>query len=187
MRFVEKFYAKRITINGLRPGMRKEKGYAPFDAPPWMQLIENKTSELACVPTSKAASKRMLPGARARFGQRSRAAVFQEDSRSWFECSAGGENYLQFVSNKSGRFRCCSEDVRQHAGADYEELASNRAVLLRSKGLVVNDRGKGIGKMSGKNRGDERCMSECLLFRPLRGRTHGLHEFCYVPRRSCQT
>jgi len=26
-----------------------------------------------------------------------------------------------------------------------QELASNGAVLLRSKGVVVNDRGKGIG------------------------------------------
>jgi hypothetical protein len=36
-----------------------------------------------------------------------------------------------------------------------QELASNRPVLLRSKGVVVNDRGKGIGKMSGEYRGDE--------------------------------
>jgi hypothetical protein len=37
-----------------------------------------------------------------------------------------------------------------------QELASNRPVLLRSKGVVVNDCGKGIGKMSGEYRGDER-------------------------------
>ena len=37
-----------------------------------------------------------------------------------------------------------------------QEWASNRPVPLRSKGVVVNDRGKGIGKMSGEYRGDER-------------------------------
>jgi hypothetical protein len=37
-----------------------------------------------------------------------------------------------------------------------QELASNRPVLLRSKGVVVNDQGKGIGQMSGTCRGDER-------------------------------
>jgi hypothetical protein len=37
-----------------------------------------------------------------------------------------------------------------------QELASNRPVLLRSKGVVVNDRGKVTGKMAGRYRGDER-------------------------------
>jgi hypothetical protein len=38
------------------------------------------------------------------------------------------------------------EDGRRPPGAGLQEQASNRPVLLRSKGAVVSDRGKGIGK-----------------------------------------
>ena len=53
---------------------------------------------------------------------------------------------MQCVTNKSEIFWCCTEDGSGPPGAGLQELASNRPVLLRSKGVVVNDRGKGILK-----------------------------------------
>jgi len=38
----------------------------------------------------------------------------------------------------------CIEDGRRPPGVDFQELASNRPELLRSKGVVVNVRGKGV-------------------------------------------
>jgi IS5 family transposase len=37
---------------------------------------------------------------------------------------------------------CCTEDGRRPPEAGLQEQASNRPVLLRSKGVVVSDRGK---------------------------------------------
>jgi len=65
---------------------------------------------------------------------------------SFLDYAPGVGNYLQCVTNKSESFWCCTEDGRRPPGAGLQELASNRPVLLRSKGVVVNDRGKGIGK-----------------------------------------
>ena len=39
---------------------------------------------------------------------------------------------------------CCTEDGRRPPGVDFQELASNHPELLRSKGVVVNVRGKGV-------------------------------------------
>ncbi|OJA85394.1 hypothetical protein BGV48_26880 [Burkholderia ubonensis] len=48
------------------------------------------------------------------------------------------------VSRTQGDLRCCTEDGRRPPGAGFQEQASNRPVLLRSKDVVVSDRGKVI-------------------------------------------
>ena len=40
----------------------------------------------------------------------------------------------------------CIEDGRRPPGVDFQELASNHPELLRSKGVVVSDRGKVVRK-----------------------------------------
>ena len=44
----------------------------------------------------------------------------------------------------SGNLQSCIEDGRRPPGVDFQELASNHPELLRSKGVVVNVRGKGV-------------------------------------------
>ena len=44
----------------------------------------------------------------------------------------------------SENLQSCIEDGRRPPGVDFQELASNRHELLRSKGVVVNVRGKGV-------------------------------------------
>ena len=60
------------------------------------------------------------------------------------------------VSRTQGNLWSCTEDGRRPPGVGFQELTPNRPELLRSKGVVVNVRGKGIGKMSGECREDER-------------------------------
>jgi hypothetical protein len=60
------------------------------------------------------------------------------------------------VSRTQGNLRSCTEDGRRPPGAGFQELTPNRPELLRPKGVVVNVRGKGIRKMSGGCREDER-------------------------------
>ena len=50
------------------------------------------------------------------------------------------------VTNISESLWCCTEDGSGPPGAGLQEQASNRPVLLRSKGVVVSDRGKVILK-----------------------------------------
>jgi hypothetical protein len=44
----------------------------------------------------------------------------------------------------SESLQSCAEDGRRPPGVDFQELASNHPELLRSKGVVVNVRGKGV-------------------------------------------
>jgi hypothetical protein len=56
-----------------------------------------------------------------------------------------GENsVLGCVTNVSENLQSCTEDGRRPPGVDFQELASNHSELLRSKGVVVNVRGKGV-------------------------------------------
>ena len=48
------------------------------------------------------------------------------------------------VTNMSASSWCCTEDGRRPPEAGLQEQASNRPVLLRSKGVVVSDWRKGI-------------------------------------------
>jgi hypothetical protein len=48
------------------------------------------------------------------------------------------------VTNMSASSWCCTEDGSGPPGAGLQEQASNRPVLLRSKGEVVSDWRKGI-------------------------------------------
>jgi hypothetical protein len=48
------------------------------------------------------------------------------------------------VSRKQGDLQSCTEDGRRPPGAGFQEQTPNRPELLRSKGVVVNVRGKGI-------------------------------------------
>ena len=50
------------------------------------------------------------------------------------------------VSRTQGNLRSCTEDGRRPPGAGLQELTPNRPELLRSKGVVVNVRGKGVRK-----------------------------------------
>ena len=51
---------------------------------------------------------------------------------------------LGCVTNVSENLQSCTEDGRRPPGVDFQELASNHPELLRSKGVVVNVRGKGV-------------------------------------------
>jgi hypothetical protein len=51
---------------------------------------------------------------------------------------------LGCVTKVSENSQCCTEDGRRPPGVDFQELASNHSELLRSKGVVVNVRGKGV-------------------------------------------
>ena len=51
---------------------------------------------------------------------------------------------LGCVTNVSENLQSCIEDGRRPPGVDFQELASNHPELLRSKGVVVNVRGKGV-------------------------------------------
>jgi hypothetical protein len=52
---------------------------------------------------------------------------------------------LYWVCHESKRrLASRTKDGRRPSGADCQELASNRPELLRSKGVVVNIRGKGV-------------------------------------------
>jgi hypothetical protein len=53
---------------------------------------------------------------------------------------------LECVTNAGVSQRCCIKDGRRPPGVGLQELASNRPVLLRSKGVVVSDCGKGADK-----------------------------------------
>lgn len=48
------------------------------------------------------------------------------------------------VSRMQGSLQSCTKDGRRPPGAGFQQLAPNRPELLRSKGVVVNVRGKGI-------------------------------------------
>jgi transposase len=48
------------------------------------------------------------------------------------------------VSRKQGNLRSCTKDGRRPPGVGFQELTSNRPEPLRSKGVVVNVRGKGV-------------------------------------------
>ena len=48
------------------------------------------------------------------------------------------------VSRTQGDLRSCTEDGRRPPGVGLQELTPNRPELLRSKGVVVSVRGKGI-------------------------------------------
>ncbi|OSN34736.1 hypothetical protein BV321_02607 [Pseudomonas syringae pv. actinidiae] len=49
---------------------------------------------------------------------------------------------LGCVTNAGVSQRCCIKDGSRPPGVCLQELASNRPVLLRSKGVVVSDRWK---------------------------------------------
>jgi IS5 family transposase len=50
------------------------------------------------------------------------------------------------VTNAGASLRCCTKDGSRPPGVGLQEKTSNRQVLLRSNGVVVNDLGKGICK-----------------------------------------
>src|ERR1022692_2674439 len=56
----------------------------------------------------------------------------------------GEDPVLGCVTNVSENWQCCAEDGRRPPGVGFQESASNRPELLRSKGVVVNVRGKGV-------------------------------------------
>jgi len=60
----------------------------------------------------------------------------------WSELADGRE----CVTNTSESLWCCTEDGSRPPEVGLQEQASNRPVLLRSKGVVVSDRGKVIQK-----------------------------------------
>ena len=51
---------------------------------------------------------------------------------------------LGCVTNVSENLQSCIEDGRRPPEVDFQELASNHPELLRSKGVVMNVRGKGV-------------------------------------------
>ncbi|NVH78169.1 hypothetical protein FSB08_38395 [Paraburkholderia sp. JPY432] len=53
------------------------------------------------------------------------------------------------VTNTTESLWCCTEDGSRPPEAGLQEQASNRPVLLRSKDVVVSDRGKVIHKDGG--------------------------------------
>ncbi len=53
------------------------------------------------------------------------------------------------VTNAGVSLRCCTEDGSRPPEIGLQEQVSNRPVLLRPKGVVVSDCGKGIVKVSG--------------------------------------
>ena len=55
-------------------------------------------------------------------------------------------NACECVPNTGESLWCCTEDGSRPPGAGLQEQASNRPVLLRSKGVVVSDQGKVIQK-----------------------------------------
>ena len=62
---------------------------------------------------------------------------------------AGGQELAdgrKCVTNTSESLWCCTEDGSRPPEAGLQEQASNRPVLLLSKGVVVSDRGKVIHK-----------------------------------------
>jgi hypothetical protein len=48
------------------------------------------------------------------------------------------------VTNAGESLRCCTEDGSRPPEVGFQEQASNRPMLLRSKDAVVSDRGKVI-------------------------------------------
>src|SRR3989454_2822013 len=54
------------------------------------------------------------------------------------------DSVLGCVTNVSENLQCCTEDGRRPPGVGFQESASNHPELLRSKGVVVNVRGKGV-------------------------------------------
>ncbi|MGF6292660.1 hypothetical protein QFZ98_004521 [Paraburkholderia youngii] len=71
-----------------------------------------------------------------------RKEVPQAQASGWEKLANGRE----CVTNTSESLWCCSEDGSRPPEAGLQEQASNRPVLLRSKGVVVSDRGKVIHK-----------------------------------------
>ena len=71
-----------------------------------------------------------------------RKGVSQTQAPSWQELADGRE----CVTNTGESLWCCTEDGSRPPEAGLQEQASNRPVLLRSKGVVVSDRGKVIHK-----------------------------------------
>jgi len=57
---------------------------------------------------------------------------------------SGQDPVLRSVTNVSENLQSCTEDGRRPPGVDFQESASNHSELLRSKGVVVNVRGKDI-------------------------------------------
>ena len=51
----------------------------------------------------------------------------------------GGARRVGCVTNASVSSRCCTKDGSRPPEADLQEQASNRPVLPRSKGVVVNN------------------------------------------------
>ena len=56
---------------------------------------------------------------------------------------SGQDSLLGCVTNAGVSQRCCIKDGSRPSGVCLQELAPNHPVLLRSKGVVVNVRGKG--------------------------------------------
>jgi hypothetical protein len=54
------------------------------------------------------------------------------------------DSVLGCVTNVSENLQSCTEDGSGPPGVDFQELISNHPELLRSKGVVVNVRGKGV-------------------------------------------
>ena len=54
--------------------------------------------------------------------------------------------YLPCVTNASESLRCFTKDGSRSPEVGLQELTSNHPVLLRTKGAVVSDCGKGIVK-----------------------------------------
>lgn len=53
------------------------------------------------------------------------------------------------VTNAGLSLRCCTEDGRRPPGVGLQEQIPNHPVLLRSKGVVVSDRGRHPQRMAG--------------------------------------
>ena len=77
---------------------------------------------------------------------RDEAGCVRRASILFFESSTGpGEDFvLGCVTNVSENLQSCTKDGRRPPGVDFQESASNHPELLRSKGVVVNVRGKGV-------------------------------------------
>ena len=65
----------------------------------------------------------------------------------WYSPTAeetGEDSVPGCVTNASESLQCCTEDGSRPPGVGFQELASNHPEPLRSKGVVVNVRGKGV-------------------------------------------
>ena len=104
---------------------------------PTLPLVEAEIRGRAALPSARAQQRGFDADLRGdvqqvKFVGGKRAALSREDS------------VLGCVTNVSENLQSCTKDGRRPLGVDFQELASNYPELLRSKGVVVNVRGKGV-------------------------------------------